>query len=77
MSWRVAAALGATGKNGLLGEVNARAPTRSKVSDGGIGDARHSASVSDHVHVSVQHDAALYDDDAPWDWEAAVPPPTL
>ena len=48
MSWRLAKALGATRTAGLLGEVNARAPTRSTVSDGGIGDTRHAASVSDH-----------------------------
>jgi len=48
MSWRMAKALGATGTLGLLGEVNASAPGRSKVSDGGIGDARHAASTSDH-----------------------------
>lgn len=44
----MAKALGATGTLGLLGEVNASAPTRSKASDGGIGDARHARSVSDH-----------------------------
>lgn len=48
MSWRMAKALGATGKLGLLGEINDAAPTRSKASDGGIGDARHAKSVSDH-----------------------------
>jgi len=48
MSWRMARALGPTGKDGLLGEINASAPNRSKLSDGGIGDARHAASVSDH-----------------------------
>jgi len=48
MSWRLAKSLGATGTLGLLGEVNASAPNRSKVSDGGIGDPRHAASVSDH-----------------------------
>jgi hypothetical protein len=41
-------ALGGTGTEGLLGEVNASAPKRSKVSDGGIGDTRHSARRSDH-----------------------------
>ena len=44
----MAHALGATATLGLLGEVNASAPTRAKASDGGIGDARHAASVSDH-----------------------------
>lgn len=48
MSWRLAKALGATGRDGLLGEVNASAPNRSKASDGGIGDTRHAAAVSDH-----------------------------
>jgi len=48
MSWRLAKSLGATGTLGLLGEINASAPSRSKVSDGGIGDARHAARVSDH-----------------------------
>lgn len=48
MSWRLAKSLGATGQLGLLGEINRRSPNRSKVSDGGIGDARHSAAVSDH-----------------------------
>jgi len=48
MSWRMARALGPTGKDGLLGEINAAHPNRSKVSDGGIGDARHAASTSDH-----------------------------
>jgi hypothetical protein len=48
MSWRVAKSLGATGTQGLLGEINARAPGRSKKSDGGIGDEKHSAAKSDH-----------------------------
>ena len=48
MSWRVARALGGTGTEGLLGEVNASAPERSKVSDGAIGDQRHQKSRSDH-----------------------------
>jgi len=48
MSWRLAKALGGTGTAGLLGEINARAPGRSKASDGGIGDAGHSARTSDH-----------------------------
>jgi hypothetical protein len=47
-SWRLAKSLGATGTQGLLGEINARAPHRNKASDGGIGDARHSAATSDH-----------------------------
>lgn len=46
--WRLAKALGATGKTGLLGEINTRSPGRAKVSDGGIGDANHSARSSDH-----------------------------
>jgi hypothetical protein len=32
----------------LLAELNAAAPQRSKLSDGGIGDARHSNKTSDH-----------------------------
>jgi hypothetical protein len=48
MSWRMAKTLGATGKDGLLGEINASAPNRNKASDGGIGDARHQAGTSDH-----------------------------
>src|SRR5215470_12520785 len=48
MSWRMAKSLGATGTLGLLGEVNASAPNRSRLSDGGIGDTRHAARVSDH-----------------------------
>jgi len=46
--WRVAKALGATGTAGLLGEINAGAPTRDRAADGGIGDASHSARTSDH-----------------------------
>ncbi len=46
--WRLAKALGATGTAGLLGEINTRAPNRSKAADGGIGDASHSARASDH-----------------------------
>ncbi|HMB37409.1 MAG TPA: hypothetical protein VKV41_25405 [Methylomirabilota bacterium] len=44
----MAKALGATGQLGLLGEINRSAPNRSKISDGGIGDARHAAATSDH-----------------------------
>ncbi len=47
-AWRVAKSLGATGTQGLLGEINARSPTRSMASDGGIGDQRHKAGNSDH-----------------------------
>lgn len=43
MSWRVAVSL-----NVLLGEINALAPNRSKVSDGSIGDAAHATRTSDH-----------------------------
>lgn len=43
MSWRMAKSLDA-----LLAEVNASAPRRSKVSDGGIGDAAHASRTSDH-----------------------------
>jgi hypothetical protein len=144
MMWRVAKSLGPTGTEGLLGEINARAPDRSKQSDGAIGDTRHSVRRSDHnpceccgvvcardfthdpphfdshefaewlrhrvledkeprvkyvisagcifsghgqpyaagqwrayhgsnrhdhhVHVSVRHGPALYDDDTPWGW---------
>jgi hypothetical protein len=48
MSWRMARSLGATGKDGLLGEINASAPQRNRASDGGIGDTRHQAGKSDH-----------------------------
>lgn len=41
--WYVAGSL-----NQLLAQLNARAPQRSKVSDGSIGDAAHSARLSDH-----------------------------
>jgi hypothetical protein len=140
----MAQSLGPTGTEGLLGEINARAPGRSKKSDGGIGDTRHGARQSDHnpcaccqtvcardfthdpprfdsyefaewlrhrvlagkeprvkyvisaghifsgegqhhtagewrpyrgsnrhdhhVHVSVRHEASLFDDTAPWGW---------
>lgn len=43
MSWYVGKSL-----EKLLGEINASAPNRSKISDGSIGDASHSASESDH-----------------------------
>lgn len=48
MTWRLAKALGGRADEGLLGEINAAAPTRSKASDGGIGDPRHAARTSDH-----------------------------
>jgi hypothetical protein len=47
-SWRVARALGGTGTEGLLGEINARSPRRDKAADGGIGDTRHAQSKSEH-----------------------------
>lgn len=43
MAWRVAHSLDV-----LLGQLNALAPNRSKVSDGSIGDAAHSSRESDH-----------------------------
>lgn len=43
MSWRMAKSL-----DTLLAQINALSPNRDKSSDGGIGDATHSASVSDH-----------------------------
>ena len=46
--WRVAISLGATSRDGLLGEINRSAPKRSKEDDGSIGDASHSSRVSDH-----------------------------
>jgi len=42
-AWRMAKSLEVLRK-----EINAAAPERSKVSDGGIGDARHAAGASDH-----------------------------
>jgi hypothetical protein len=77
MSWRLAKALGATGKDGLLGEVNRRSPTRSKVSDGGIGDAAHSATSSEHNPCSCcrvvcardfTHDPPAFDSYAFAEW---------
>ena len=43
MTWRVARSLDV-----LLGQLNARAPNRSKASDGAIGDAAHQTRDSDH-----------------------------
>ena len=43
MSWRVARSL-----DTLLAEVNAAAPSRSKVADGSVGDTSHQARPSDH-----------------------------
>jgi hypothetical protein len=43
MSWRLAKSL-----TQLRNQINAQWPNRSKKDDGTIGDARHSASVSDH-----------------------------
>lgn len=43
MSWRMAYALDV-----LLAEINTKAPRRSKLSDGGIGDADHATRDSDH-----------------------------
>lgn len=45
MNWRVAESLD---KNGLLGEINLLAPSRSRAADGGIGDAAHATRNSDH-----------------------------
>jgi len=46
--WRVAISLGATTRDGLLGEINRSAPKRNKEDDGSIGDASHSSRTSDH-----------------------------
>ncbi|WP_370943992.1 hypothetical protein AB5J62_33465 [Amycolatopsis sp. cg5] len=43
MTWRVAKSLDV-----LLGQLNARAPRRSRASDGSIGDAAHATTDSDH-----------------------------
>lgn len=43
MAWRVARSL-----DTLLGQINGAAPSRSKISDGSIGDTAHSARTSDH-----------------------------
>lgn len=43
MSWRMARSLEVA-----LAEINAAAPRRSKISDGGIGDAKHATRTSDH-----------------------------
>ncbi len=43
MAWRMAKSLDA-----LLAQINARFPNRDKSSDGGIGNAEHSARTSDH-----------------------------
>ncbi|HET7736139.1 MAG TPA: hypothetical protein VFK52_09215 [Nocardioidaceae bacterium] len=51
MSWRVAVSL-----NVLLGEVNALAPNRSKISDGSIGDAAHATRTSDHNPWVIDND---------------------
>ena len=58
MNWRLA-----KGLTKLREQVNATYPTRSKVSDGSIGDQAHAARVSDHnpvngvVHaIDVTHD---------------------
>lgn len=51
MSWRVARSLDV-----LLGELNAAAPLRSKVSDGSIGDAAHATRDSDHNPFVIDDD---------------------
>ena len=53
----------------LLGQIRAYYPTRSTVSDGGLGDAAHAARTSDHnpdaagvVHArDFTHDPAVFD----------------
>jgi hypothetical protein len=47
-TWRVARCLGGTPTEGLLGEINARAPQRNKDADGAIGDVRHQKGKSEH-----------------------------
>ncbi|WP_143254248.1 hypothetical protein [Amycolatopsis keratiniphila] len=44
----------------LLGQVNAMAPDRSRVSDGSIGDADHSARLSDHNPNDYRNSAGRY-----------------
>ncbi|EMD22928.1 hypothetical protein [Amycolatopsis azurea] len=44
----------------LLGQVNALAPDRSRVSDGSIGDADHSARLSDHNPNDYRNGAGRY-----------------
>jgi hypothetical protein len=48
MSWRVARSLGGRSTDGLLGEINARAPHRNRAADGSIGDTSHAARRSEH-----------------------------
>ncbi|MBM7770891.1 hypothetical protein JOD54_001095 [Actinokineospora baliensis] len=54
MSWRVARSLEA-----LLAQLNSRAPHRSKISDGSIGDAAHASRSSDHNPWYVLNRQAL------------------
>jgi hypothetical protein len=73
VTWRLAAALSV-----LRDEINAAAPERSKVSDGGIGDPRHARRQSDHnaceccnvvCAFDFTHDpAAGFDADAFAEW---------